>query len=1246
MTAKFKYLAVLLLFFACKQEGQESSSPPSLYKSPTIVELNTNQGYALNQMNGDTLKPFISKQGDTLLTGSPITFEGKVVPYDSISPPLAFPILPSHFDTVLVNKGIAPPVDLKKVKLDLGTLKSKPFVLSAIGDTNHYKLSSIGDTIYTGVEIPVTGKVVNVKMKRATSTLPTRFKENASRDIQFLDVDQGLPSSYVYSIDRDSRGNFWLGFDMAGAIRYDGNSYIQLKKQSGLTGSFIKQIHEDRSGNVWFISSENGINRYDGNQITQFTEKDGLLSNKVTSVLEDQSGNLWFGTEKGVTRYDGETFLHITDNEGLSARHILSISEDKKGRIWLGSLASGVYVFDGDGFKNINLDMGLGNNRVSGLFSDDKGKMWIATYGGGANMYDGKYLRQYTQADGLSYNYLFNVTQDSKGNIWFSTNGGGASMFDGERFKNLSTEDGLSSNYVRMIEEDNYGNLWMATDGGGVNIYKPNSFKIYSNSLGVEDEYITSIEEDNRGDLWLGTFFEGIIRFDEDRFIRLHNQDALKYTRIWDIKSLDEDIWLGVHELGAFKLSGDTLYNYQEDQGLNGATIIFIERDSKGNLWFGSSGSGLTKFDGKNYTHYDRSHGLIASSVLCMKEDIKGNLWFGTYGGGVFKLREDSITHYTEREGLSSNTVWAIEEDQDHNLWFGTNGGGVSLFDGEKFSYYTESVGLSNNTTWSLTRDSTSSIWVGTEKGLNEISKSNSTGGQTADHHKRSVKQYYKNDGLLGLDFVANSVKLDSRNRIWWGTGRTLTSLNLNSRNEKLSIPKLSFTDIDINGNFVDYRNPDQKIKSAAKFDRVKDFLNYPLGLSLPYEYNHLTFYFTATDWIAPHQIRYSYKLSTKNNGWSRPSSENKADYRNIPHGTHTLQVKAIGASQEWSETLEYTFTILPPWYHTWWARTIYFFLGILLIWGYANWRTTALKKRQFQLEYEINEATQEISAQKQEAEKQRDVIEEAHTEIKDSIQYAKRIQSAILPPSKLFKTYLPNSFVLYQPKDVVAGDFYWLEKRDDKVLFAAADCTGHGVPGAMVSVVCNNALNRSVREYGETDPAKILDQTRDIVIEEFEKSDEDVKDGMDIALCTLKDMRLEYAGAHNPLWIIRKGEITESELGSPERAKVHKFDEHYFAEIKADKQPIGKYDQPTSYTMHAISLKTGDRIYIFSDGLADQFGGELGKKLKTINVKRFLISIQNHNMEDQATLLEKHFKEWKGDLQQVDDVCFIGVEV
>lgn len=257
----------------------------------------------------------------------------------------------------------------------------------------------------------------------------------------------------------------------------------------------------------------------------------------------------------------------------------------------------------------------------------------------------------------------------------------------------------------------------------------------------------------------------------------------------------------------------------------------------------------------------------------------------------------------------------------------------------------------------------------------------------------------------------------------------------------------------------------------------------------------------------------------------------------------------------------------------------------------------------------------------------QKEGLELKNKEITDSITYAKRIQTAILPSDEIISSHLKEYFVLYMPKDVVAGDFYWIEKIGDVVLFAAADCTGHGVPGAMMSVVCNNALNRSVREGNLTDPGKILDKTRDIIIDELSKSGEDVKDGMDISLVALntKLLELKWAGANNPLWLLRDSSIVE---------------------FKADKQPIGKHINSTPFTTHVTQLHKGDLIYIASDGFQDQFGGPKGKKFKASQLKEYLLKNANKNLQQQKDSLREAFLKWKGNNEQIDDVCIIGVKI
>lgn len=296
--------------------------------------------------------------------------------------------------------------------------------------------------------------------------------------------------------------------------------------------------------------------------------------------------------------------------------------------------------------------------------------------------------------------------------------------------------------------------------------------------------------------------------------------------------------------------------------------------------------------------------------------------------------------------------------------------------------------------------------------------------------------------------------------------------------------------------------------------------------------------------------------------------------------------------------------------------------LGLLLVMVFAGviFRSLNLMKVQKSI----------IETQKQEVEQQKHLVEEKQKEIIDSITYAKRLQQAILPSAEEMNKYLPNCFVLYQPKDIVAGDFYWMHIAGDLVFIAAADSTGHGVPGAMVSVICSNALNRSVDEFKLIDTGKILDKTRDLVLETFAKSGEEIKDGMDISLLCINKTKkqITWSGANNKLWYI-------------ENARGDSVNE-----IKADKQAIGKTDNPKPFTTHTLDLKTGDLYYLMTDGYPDQFGGPNGKKFKYKAMEEKLGKISHLPLEMQHEELMNVFNDWKGKLEQVDDVTIIGIKI
>ena len=258
--------------------------------------------------------------------------------------------------------------------------------------------------------------------------------------------------------------------------------------------------------------------------------------------------------------------------------------------------------------------------------------------------------------------------------------------------------------------------------------------------------------------------------------------------------------------------------------------------------------------------------------------------------------------------------------------------------------------------------------------------------------------------------------------------------------------------------------------------------------------------------------------------------------------------------------------------------------------------------------------------------------------DLKSSIRYAKKVQETILPESQLVKKYFLESFIFYRPKDIVAGDFYWMHtfvandstNEQPHVLFAVADCTGHGVPGAMVSLLCYNALNKAVKEENITVPSKILDRVAELVEEAFNKGDKHLNDGMDISICCLNTNTnmLQWAGANHPLWILKSSKILE---------------------VKPNRQPIGCCDfrVKTPFSLHELQLEKNDTIYLFTDGFIDQFNGKTNRKLMKSGMKELILEMSKLNtMDEQREKVISFFDSWKADTMQIDDVCVVGLKI
>ncbi len=1103
------------------------------------------------------------------------------------------------------------------------------------------------------IDSPFIAKIPEVEIVKEAYT-----KDSNAQNFSFFNKFHKL-SLDVKSILEDKNGNMWFGTS-DGVSKYDGKYFSQFTKKNGLPSNYVFSIIEDKSGNIWF-GTDAGISRYDGNYFTWFTEKEGMSNNLVYTIMEDKSGNIWIGTMGGgISKYDGESFTHYSVKEGLPHNYVFSILEDKLGNIWIGTY-NGLCKYDGKSFTLFTEKEGLLNNSILCITEDRKGNLWVGT-DGGVCMYDGKSFALFTEKEGLSNNRIWDIMEDKNGNIWFGTNGG-ACKYDKKHFTWFTEKEGLSNNRVRNIKEDKSGNMWFGTDDGGVCIFKGESLTHFTEKEGLSNSYINSIIKDKDGNLWFGTDGGGVSRYDGKSFSHFTEKEGLSNNIVYSIiEDKRGNLWFGTYD-GVCIYDGKSFSRFTEIEDLSNNNVRSILEDKNGNFWFGTYG-GVSKYDGKSFTRFTEKEGLSNHSFFSIIEDKNGNLWFGTNGNGVSKYDGKSFTRYTEKEGLSNNYVNTIIEDKNGNLWFGTYGGGVSMYDGESFTYFTEKEGLLSNYIYSILEDKNGNIWFGTKYGLCKLSenkKLNTVFNKSNEYRPIIFKNFTYEDGFLGIGCRQNAICEDKTGVIWIGADDRLTAYNPMGDVPDTIPPNIQVTGIELFSSNIAWAYLEQKkendiiLESGVKinnfeFDSISRWYDLPENLSLPYNNNYLTFNFIGITQKQSKKVEYRYKLDGIDNNWNALTELNEATYNNLPHGKYSFKIKAVNSEGFWSNEYSYSFTIRPPFWKTWWFYTLEVLLAISLIFLFVKIRERKLRKDNVKLETIVKERTQEVVQQKEEIETQKEEIqsiadnlivanqevtskkeeiEEVHKHITDSIEYASRIQQAVLPPKELINKLLPEHFILFKPRDVVSGDFYWLKQIGNYTVYAAADCTGHGVPGAFMSMLGISFLNEIVTKTRFDNAGEILNRLRKKVKTSLRQTgkDHESKDGMDIAVCVIdsESLMLEYSGAYNPLYIIRNGD---------------------FKEIKATRNPIGIYLKEKPFENHKFQLKKGDVIYTFSDGYVDQFGGEDDSKFKTKNFKKLLVEIYNKPMKEQEKILEGVLLKWQGETEQTDDIVVFGVRI
>jgi ligand-binding sensor domain-containing protein/serine phosphatase RsbU (regulator of sigma subunit) len=897
--------------------------------------------------------------------------------------------------------------------------------------------------------------------------------------------------------------------------------------------------------------------------------------------------------------YDGKTVEHYTEKEGLDNNFVRTVIEDKDGTIWIGTVkgkglnhyVAGKITHDTEVLPHAD------QISYSASVTDRKGNLWFAS-ASGAFKYDGRSYKRYFEHNGVPATVVLSICCDREGNLWFGTSGGGVAKLSGEAFFNLSTSDSLPREYITAVFRDSKNSMWVGLQGGGA-VRLNARYGIAATLLPdtkrpsqtIAGANIQCIAEATDGKLLFGTS-NGLSVYDGKAFTNYYVADGLPDLRIYAI---------GV---------------------LPGGTIVMGTRNGvcihPGGVQPGKKEAFAAPFL--------RLNGLLDKedrSVFSIFTDSKGNTWYGTQHGAMCVTKSDVIV-YSKKNGFCDKKVSSIIEDSNGKIWLGTDEG-LFEFNGTSFFKVDENNGLSSNKIYLLIFDNNGYLWIGTNKGLDRFNAGKFNSSKSVE-----IRHYGKEEGFKGVECNVNACCKDKDGRIWFGTIKGLTVYDhrqdvLNEVEPCTSVSKIRLF----------FQDADFSLWSKG----INSNTHLPLDLVLPYNKNHLTFDFQGISLAIPSKVRYSFKLEGIDGDWVPPSPKNEATYSSLPSGEYTFLLKASNNDGLWNKTpFEYHFVILPPWYKTWWFYTLCIVLIVSGVYLFITIRTRQLINTQVKLESQVRERTHELREEKEKVEvinkeisAQKSIIETKNRDITDSIQYAKNIQEAILPQLDAIAQEFPESFVLYMPKDIVSGDFYWFAKRKNKRFIATADCTGHGVPGAFMSIIGNTILNEIVSEKEILEPGEILNELHAGIKNALRQSNAEGerRDGMDIALCSLEGDSpiLEYAGANRPLWIFRGGKADAMEV------------------VKPNKSPIGGLETEAQrrFTNNRVELRKGDLIYLSTDGYADQFGGKAGKKMMVKNFQKLLSEILHLPLSDQKEILRKHFIEWKGDQDQVDDVLVIG---
>ncbi len=854
------------------------------------------------------------------------------------------------------------------------------------------------------------------------------------------------------------------------------------------------------------------------------------------------------------------------------------------------------------------------SDHIKSLYLEDNTKLWLGYDNGDADIVDlnNNTVKHLNTSKVFNNNALCHITKTSGGVVFLSSIGFGLGEYAPEHcdLNFISIEDGLNSNTVWGLLQDSKGNIWVGSENG-INVISATDKKNYS--LPGYD-VVETIMEDKKGNVWFGCT-GGTFR----------------------IRSTD-----GVIE--QFLVNPEDMLQ---------RTCVLYE-DSRGWIWMGKNEGGLNVYNPETgeMSLLSKADGLPGNKVRNIREGKDGKMWLGTLGNGmaIYDPEKKTLQQLNERNGLCNNNVLELLIDKDSLIWIGTYGGGVDVYNPRNglIANYSLEQGIADATINSIL-EKNGRFYLGTGLGLYVMEKQGMRNGEP----EFSVTAYGRTQGFSSTDYNTNSELLTRNGQLWWGIGDYLTIMKEPKKN--LLAPETKITAIDLGGGLNRFYT-DAFIKEALKqhdtlwFQEKDTFYTWqqpvhiqnqaagkhvtwesiappwfiPQHLVLPYGNNEIGISFTGLQFDNIDKTVYRYFLHGQDTGWSEMTTRAQVSYSNLLAGDYTFYVCSRSFDGVWSKPASFSFAVSLPWWQTKLAYTLYLAILIGVITGYNRLKTLQLRNRQKVLEEIIALHTEKVVTQKEEIEKHR-------AKILESINYARHIQSSILDDKENIGKSIGEAFILFRPLEIVSGDFYWYYRKDDYSIIACIDCTGHGVPGAFMSMIGSMLLNAIVKEQGVVEPGEIMKRLHAGVVsalhqETIEKSQE----GMELALCTINHQsgKMRFCGARSAIYVMNKDGLKR---------------------YKSGLLPIGgmymKKGRAMDLKFESLEIELDEHtwVYMSTDGFPDQFGGNQRDSFTFGRMETSIKEAYPKNANEQEKFFSDTLNKWMQGSIQNDDILLLG---